>query len=889
MSQSDAVPHERLPGNVEPSAYDIHVSIDLEAFRFSGHEQITLRVVEHTETITFHAKGLTIPQSSVVLRLPDAAGTAITATGLEFSADGEACTVRLARPVDPKECATAQLEMDFEAPLGDTLCGLYRAPYDATNPATGTKTRRYMAVTQFEATDARRAFPCWDEPERKAAFTLSLDVDAALTALSNMPVASVTEHGAGRKTVCFAPTPVMSTYLLAFVVGEFDSVAAHTAHGVEVRVYTPCGKSALGRFALDVGVWALDFYTEYFGIGFPLPKCDMVAITDFDAGAMENWGLVTYREAALLIDEAASSSQARQRVATTVTHELAHQWFGNLVTMKWWNDLWLNEGFATYMETYSAAARFPQWDFWATFLMQDFFDALMMDAKPSTHAIDVHVARTSEIGEIFDAISYSKGAALIRMLATHLGSNRFRDGLRVYLQRHRGGNTTTADLWAALREVSGVDVAHIMHGWTQRPGFPLVRVRRDPATGAISLAQERMFSVPSNNSSSSNDSDDDNVWWIPLRFDGSREELRSCALEMTAPSVSLPGVVVGAGDWLKVNAGQTALVHVLYEDPALFAAACRAAQSKAMGAADRLGLEFDAFALSRAGYVKLSDALGLALCLDGEDDPTVIRDLAFNLASVRALFGGRDDDAALAAAVDRLIVRVFAKTAARDGWAALPGQDDLREQARAAVLQRLVLAGDAATVEAALALFERSLADAAALPCELRRPVYCAAARFGSDAQWAALRDVYRRAEMSELRVEILRVVGCVRTAARAAEVLEWARASGDVLKQDFWLAVASVAQWHPATAWAFLRRNWDWFWTSFNGMQFLFGRVIGVVVSAFADVAALDEFRAFFADKDVAAAEAQIEQAYDDVRAAARWRLQSQKDDIGAWLAVHC
>ena len=884
MSQSEAVQHERLPGNVEPSAYDIHVRVDLEAFHFSGHEQITLRVVERTESITFHAKGLAIPQASVVLRVPGAAEPAIPATGLEFSADGEACTVRLARAVDPAECATALLEMDFEAPLGDTLCGLYRAPYDATDAATGAKTRRYMAVTQFEATDARRAFPCWDEPERKAAFTLSLDVDAALTALSNMPVARVAEDGGGRKTVCFARTPVMSTYLLAFVVGEFDSVAAHTAHGVEVRVYTPRGRSALGRFALDVGVWALDFYTDYFGLGFPLPKCDMVAITDFDAGAMENWGLVTYREAALLIDEAASSSQARQRVATTVTHELAHQWFGNLVTMRWWNDLWLNEGFATYMETYAAAARFPQWDFWATFLMQDFFDALAMDAKPSTHAIDVRVARTAEIGEIFDAISYSKGAALIRMLAAHLGPDRFRDGLRLYLQRHRGGNTTTADLWAALREVSGVDVARIMHPWTQRPGFPLVRVRRDPATGTISLTQERMFSVPSSDSRDSGDGED--IWWIPLRFDGSREELRSCALEMAARSAVLPGVAVAADEWLKVNAGQTALVHVLYEDAELFAAACRAAQRKAMGAADRLGLEFDAFALSRAGYVPLRDALGLALCLADEDDPTVVRDLAANLAGVRALFR---DDAPLAAALDRLIVRVFARAAARDGWAALPGGDALREQARAAVLQRLVLAGDAATVAAALALFDRSLADPAALPCELRRPVYCAAARHGSDAQWAALRAVYRRAEMAEVRVEILRVVGCAASAARAADALEWARASGDVLKQDLWLAVASAAQWHPATAWAFLRRHWAWFWRAFHGMQFLFGRIIGVTLAAFTDAAALAEFRAFFADKDVAAAAAQIEQACDDVRAAARWRQQALSDGIGEWLAAHC
>jgi len=349
------IAHEKLPGNVEPSSYDIHVITDLNKFEFSGHERILLDVKEKTDSITFHSKDLTIPKESVVLHIQD---TAVPAAELTFDKELETCTAKFGRAVEPGAQAIA-LEMDFSAPLTESLSGYYRALYESVDRDTGKKVNKYMGVTQFEATSARKAFPCWDEPERKASFMLTLTVDSSLMALSNMPVASEKDNGNGTKTISFERTPIMSTYLLAYIVGEFDKISKKNAHGVDVSVYTPLGKSNQGRLALDMGAWCLDFYSDYFDIDYPLPKCDMVAITNFDAGAMENWGLVTYRENALLVDEVAGTVRAKKRVSSVVAHELAHQWFGNLVTMKWWNDLWLNEGFATYMQFFSSAKRFP--------------------------------------------------------------------------------------------------------------------------------------------------------------------------------------------------------------------------------------------------------------------------------------------------------------------------------------------------------------------------------------------------------------------------------------------------------------------------------------------------------------------------------------------------
>ena len=328
------------------------------------------------------------------------------------------------------------------------MVGFYRSSYKDKDGST-----KYLATTQMEPTDARRAFPCFDEPALKAKFTITLIADKHLTCLSNMDVASEkdvdSKYGKGKRAVTFNETPLMSTYLLAFVIGELNVIETNTFR-VPVRVYAPSNEDIEhGRFSLELAAKTLKFYEEVFDSKFPLPKMDMIAIPDFSAGAMENWGLVTYRIVDLLLDEKTSGASKKQRVAEVVQHELAHQWFGNLVTMDFWDGLWLNEGFATWMSWYSCNVFYPDWKVWETYVIDNLHMALSLDSLRSSHPIEVPVYRADEINQIFDHISYAKGSCVLRMISKFLGEETFMEGIRRYLKKHAYGNTETSDLWAA--------------------------------------------------------------------------------------------------------------------------------------------------------------------------------------------------------------------------------------------------------------------------------------------------------------------------------------------------------------------------------------------------------------------------------------------------------
>ncbi|CAH2040953.1 unnamed protein product [Thlaspi arvense] len=416
----------RLPKFAAPRRYDIKLKPDLVTCKFSGAVEISVDVVAETKFIVFNAADLAIDSSSV--RFTDQTGSKVLkALEVELFEDDEIVVVEFPENLSP---GIGVLCVAFEGTLNDKMKGFYRSTYEHNGE------KKNMAVTQFEPADARRCFPCWDEPACKATFKITLEVPAELVALSNMPVFDEKVDGSIR-TVCYQESPIMSTYLVAVVIGLFDYVEDHTPDGIKVRVYCQVGKASQGKFALDVAVKTLELYKKYFEVPYSLPKLDMVAIPDFAAGAMENYGLVTYRETALLYDDKHSAAANKQRVATVVAHELAHQWFGNLVTMEWWTHLWLNEGFATWVEINHAA----------------------------------------EIDEIFDAISYRKGASVIRMLQSYLGPECFQRALASYIKKYACSNAKTEDLWAVLEEESGQPVTKIMNSWTKQKGYPVVSVK----------------------------------------------------------------------------------------------------------------------------------------------------------------------------------------------------------------------------------------------------------------------------------------------------------------------------------------------------------------------------------------------------------------------------
>ncbi|KAL7054858.1 hypothetical protein AAHC03_024486 [Spirometra sp. Aus1] len=539
--------------------------------------------------------------------------------------------------------------------------GLYRSIHKSP-----TGEENYILCTQFESFYARRAFPCMDEPDRKATFDISLVAMDNEVALSNMPEVSRTTippptgrpapaDGHNYVKIKFDRSPYMSTYLVAMVVGNFDYVSAKDAHGVDVRVFTPPGKKACGEYALEVSVKTLPFYANLFGHKFPLPKCDLIAIPDFAYGAMENWGLITYTETALLIDHEHTSLMSKQRVALIVAHELAHMWFGNLVTMEWWTHIWLNEGFATWIEFLAIDFCFPDYDIWTLFVSQEYARALRLDELKMSHPIEVEVNSPHEVEEIFDAVSYQKGASVIRMLNDYLGAEVFQAGLQLYIKRHEYSNTVTTDLWRALSEVSGQPVKEIMSTWTKQTGYPVLSVcllpSADNQSVSLGISQSRFLAEGGKE-------DIPTHWYVPVtvcRVDDSSAIVAralvpppsSAAVTATSAEVNhttadakcehvIPLSAAAADTCVRVNPGAVGFFRVCYH-PTMLSPILSALSQHQIPERDRLSLLDDYFALARAGQCPLKTVLDLTRAYTGEDSFSVWSVLAQGLGHIRVL------------------------------------------------------------------------------------------------------------------------------------------------------------------------------------------------------------------------------------------------------------
>ena len=426
---------------VNPINYKLTFEPDLKKFTFDGTESITADCKKSTDLITMHCAELKIAFCQVKSK------GKIIKSFPEVNEKNEELGIKLSEKVKGK----ITIDLEFQGILNDRLLGFYRSQY-VQNGKT-----KYLATTQFEAADARRAFPCWDEPAAKATFEISIIADNKFTAISNMPVK--TRKKIKNKTIYnFSKTPIVSTYLIYLGVGEFEYLTSKVGK-IQIRVVTTKGNKSKGKFSLDLGKKLLTSYEKYFGIKYPLPKLDLIAVPDFAAGAMENWGAITFRETILLYDPKTSSTRTKQFIAEVISHEIAHQWFGNLVTMKWWNDLWLNESFATFMATKFVDKFYPEWDLWNQFVEDAMNAAMGLDSLKTTHPIDVKVNSPAEIREIFDAISYDKGGCVLRMLEHYVGEPNFQKGLKKYLSDFKYQNAKGQDLWDAIGKASKMPVS----------------------------------------------------------------------------------------------------------------------------------------------------------------------------------------------------------------------------------------------------------------------------------------------------------------------------------------------------------------------------------------------------------------------------------------------
>ena len=849
----------RLPRHLKVDRYRLMLHLGMKNFAFRGEETIYLRLVHPVRNIILHAKELSV--SSAVFRK---GSERIAARRIHADARAETVTFAF-----PRRLPTGRGELDlvFGGVMNEQMRGLYRSRYRA-----GTK-ERHLVTTQFESTDARMAFPCVDEPAAKAVFDVTLIVPKGRTAISNTVPVEVREHAGGYQLVRFAPTPKMSTYLLAFISGEFEWVERKTREGVRVRVFVTPGKKRQAAFALATAARVLSFYTRYFATPYPLPVLDMIAIPDFSAGAMENWGAITYRESAILVDPEHSSTANRQWVALVIAHEIAHQWFGNLVTMEWWTHLWLNEGFASYIEYLAVDHLFPRWDIWTQFVHLDLGSALAQDALRHTHPIEVDVGHPEEISEIFDAVSYQKGSSVIRMLADYLGPRGFRAGLRRYLTRHRYANAATQDLWRAFEEVSGKPVGRLMEAWTRRAGYPLLRIAE--TRRGLRLRQSRFFSSAVTRRAVR----DATRWHIPIRY--RREYARgNRKLLMAARVLDLP-LRRRPGEWVLFNTGATGVFRVDYPTPMLRELE-EAVVKKEIPPRDRFAVASDAFALAESGDLPTTSALALARAYRGETDYTVWLELSANLDLVRSEFW-REPWSERYRAFGRSL---FVPLARRMGWRPRRGERHTDVLLRSLALASAGAYGDEKTITRA----KRSFAAARRgrpVPTDLRNVVYGLAAENGGRSEYERLQRMYRREPLQEERGRIGRALGCFRQPSLLARTLRFA-ISKHVRAQNTPGILAAV--WaNPCgreLAWRFLRRHWKFLLARYGQGGHTLPRLvkpIGVLASRTQAV----HVRRFFKRAGAPGAERAVKQVVERIESNADW-LRRDGKKIARWLEQH-
>uniref|UniRef100_A0A4W4EBY7 Aminopeptidase n=1 Tax=Electrophorus electricus TaxID=8005 RepID=A0A4W4EBY7_ELEEL len=838
-------PFVRLPTDVYPVNYGLCLKPDLIDFTFEGKLEAAVEVTQGTNQIVMNCADIDIITASFA---PDG-GEEINATGFNYQNEDEKVTLSFPSALQK---GSGTLKIDFVGELNDKMKGFYRSKY-----ATPSGEIRHAAVTQFEATDARRAFPCWDEPAIKATFDITLIIPKDRVALSNMNVIDRKPYPEDDSLVevKFATTPIMSTYLVAFVIGEYDFVESQSSDGVTVRVYTPLGKAEQGKFALEVATKTLPFYKDYFNVPYPLPKIDLIAIADFAAGAMENWGLVTYRETALLIDPRNSCASSRQWVALVVGHELAHQWFGNLVTMEWWTHLWLNEGFASWIEYLCVDHCFPEYDIWTQFVSADYTRALDLDALDNSHPIEVNVGHPSEVDEIFDAISYSKGASVIRMLHNYIGDEDFRKGMNTYLLKFQHKNASTEDLWDCLEQASGKPIAAVMSSWTKQMVCICV-------LGGM-LGEE----CP--------------TWMVPISICTSEDP--SCSkmnVLMEHPEINITIPSLSPNKWVKLNPGTVGFYRIQYSS-AMLDSFLPGIRDLTLLPVDRLGLQNDLFSLSRAGMISTIEVLKVMEAFVNEPNYTVWSDLSCNLGVLSSLLSHTDfhDD------IQEFIIDLFTPIGLKLGWDSKPGEGHLDALLRGLVLGKLGKAGHKATLEEARRRFKEHVEGKQILSADLRSPVYLTVLKHGDSSVLDTMLKLHKQADMQEEKNRIERVLGAISAPELIQRVLNFAL-SDEVRPQDTVSVIGGVAgssKQGRKAAWKFVKDNWEELHNRYQG-GFLISRLIKLTVDGFAIDKMATEVKSFFESHPAPAAERTVQQCCENILLNAAW-LKRDADDIHQYL----
>ncbi|XP_042187214.1 endoplasmic reticulum aminopeptidase 1b [Oncorhynchus tshawytscha] len=890
--------HMRLPETVSPIHYDLLVHPNLTSLDFTGAVQIQLQVFEDTSTIILHSKELQIAKAELLA--PEGPGSLpVPLQVLEYPAFHQ---LALMSDVLLVRGGTYKVRLEFSANLSDSFHGFYKSSYRTT-----TGEVRFMASTQFEATSARAAFPCFDEPAFKANFTIQIRRESRHIALSNMPKLKTVELPGGVLEDHFDTSVRMSTYLVAFIVSDFQSVSKTTSHGVKISVYAVPDKINQTDFALNAAVRLLDFYDDYFDIPYPLPKQDLAAIPDFQSGAMENWGLTTYREAGLLFDPNKSSASDKLGITMVIAHELAHQWFGNLVTMQWWNDLWLNEGFAKFMEFVSVNITNPELQV-NDFFLGKCFEAMEVDSLSSSHPVSSQVDTPTQIQEMFDDVSYDKGACILNMLRDFLTPEAFKIGIVRYLRRYSYQNTVNSHLWESLTNIcqsddldegrlkddggfcsqekaqsgapkwySGdqLDVRAIMDTWTLQEGFPLVTV--EVRGRQVRLSQERYLKTDDPSQTHGF------LWQVPLTYiTSSSNTVHRFLLKTRTDVLYLPEEV----EWVKFNVDMSGYYMVHYEGEGWRSlTSLLLTNHRALSSNDRASLINNAFQLVSVGKVGLDTALDLSLYLSKETDIMPVTQGLGELVPLYKLMEKRDMEG-LENQMKGYIVELFRGLIDRQTWS------DEGSVSQRVLRSYLLLFGSVRNhphcVATATHLFNKWRASDGnmSLPSDVSLAVFAIGAR--DPEGWDFLFEKYRHSQHTSVKSRIKSALSISPLQHKLKRLMEQSL-MGEVMKtQDLPHVVISVSR-NPKgykLAWDFLRHNWHTLVKKFDlGSHSISGMVTGVT-NQYSTREMLDEVRGFFdsLSEETGSGLRCIQQTYESIEENIRW-MDQHLPQLKAWL----
>ncbi|KAJ5986253.1 hypothetical protein N7451_010618 [Penicillium sp. IBT 35674x] len=847
----------RLPMNVRPIHYNLTLEPDLEKFDFQGKVEVWVNILDTTDSITLHIGDLFVQNVHIC-------GDEIPVENFSINKDKEMMTIHMQNPISAGETVT--LSIGFNGVLNDNLSGFYRSSYKDENDQI-----HYLAVTQMQPTDARQVFPCFDEPALKATFAITLIAAQKLVCLSNMDVKSEEAMQNGKKKVVFNTSPPMSTYIVGIIVGDL-AVIQTDVYRIPIRLYAVAGTDIerLGKFALDLTARTLSFYDEQFDFPFPLPKMDMIAVPDF-VGALENWGLVMYRERDILVEASGTPIESLQRVVRLVLHELAHQWFGNLVTMNFWDDLWLNEGFATWMAWYACNAFYPEWNVWQTYTCEDLQRGLALDGMRSSHPVLVPIKSDDDIGQIFDDICYAKGACVLRMIASAVGQEPFLQGIRVYIRKHRYGNAKTEDLWSVLSNVSGQRVGEMMHPWTQKAGFPMLFVTENYDSSTIHIRQTRFLMTESSQPRNS-----ETIYPLSL---GLRT---TTGVNMDVTLTTREGEFHMANlDFFKINANHTGFYRTAYS-PERLEKLGEAAVQGLLPVEDCVGLIADASALAAAGFQRTSDVLSLLAMMSKKSDYVIWSQILISISDIGAAWMYLPETQKALQAFERQLIGKAHKL-----HSIVDQSDDCASQRLKSLLfGRMAFLGDQECQRQAFEMFTRYCGgDRSAIHPDIRTAVFAAVLHTGSEADYNAVLDLYRTTNDGMERITALTTLGYARNPALIQRTIAMLL-SDEMRLQDIQAPMTSLGS-HPngiTALWHWFMENWPIVKERLSSGLVILPRVISLCTKGLATEEQLHQAESFFEELDSKGTDKAVRQSLDDIRIK-RWWVERDAEDMYQWL----